>query len=310
MPARVEALPYASGPRATRRNRRLLWAFLPLIALAIAGIFARAPLTARYRTWAADRAARKLLARCLAYQAPAEQVVYEEDPTRAAALLRSSEYRTIPVLQRAMTNTLTDGALPFAWQVPVARTPQLWREYAQHIALLTIPSSAAVIFFHERVACDHKHWLVCVRANMTICKDDDGQYDPAAPWGISRFIEAETFPVDPHFDAESQPINGGLLDVTKAIADDHRTRRVVLRFSDDPDHRIAPPFPMRIYAGQPDSEDVSAFTFRVDFDGVGKSGTIAGHVGEDGSVWFSPDVGEISGYGPRAQLTPATHPAS
>jgi hypothetical protein len=91
---------------------------------------------------------------CLRYDRPAEEVVYEEDPARAAELLKTGgEYVAIPAD--------SEGGPPVAGHVPgVWLAMRRWATRAE-----TNEIRGAVLFLHERQTAAGNRGLVCVEAD-------------------------------------------------------------------------------------------------------------------------------------------------
>ena len=88
----AEPLSYLPAPKLLQRRwpRRIFLAFALIAALV---------LLARYgRRGLAHLDLMYIQARCAGYSAPDEQVVFEEEPTRAAVLLRDRSYQAVPFL--------------------------------------------------------------------------------------------------------------------------------------------------------------------------------------------------------------------
>ena len=150
----VNALAYAPPPRWHRRRRfrRAVGVVLLLAAGAAAWRYGKSAWT-RGRLLYYQR-------QCLAYTAPPDQVVYEQDPVRAAALLSRGSY----------TNVTPAGGPPEA-----ALTPRCWAEACRLAGGLTPPaagatavsgggSSGATLFLHERRSPGGQRRLVAVQS--------------------------------------------------------------------------------------------------------------------------------------------------
>lgn len=147
----MSELPPATTPPS--RPQRREWN--PLRLAIVAAVIAAIVLAILYRRSSTER--KKLLEiqqSCLRYQAPANQVVYDEQPARAAELLaRGGEYIAI---------STTDGP-------PVAGfVPQAWRDMRKWVMPQeTTPPRNAVLFLHERETYRGVRGLVCVEADRS-----------------------------------------------------------------------------------------------------------------------------------------------
>lgn len=281
-----------SGQRSC--HRRWMVASLLTIFVVAAGLSWyrwRGAIRSRYDAWQQLRADARQFARCLAYSAPRDQVVYEENPARASDLHTLSETHTIQTNWLTYTNTLSEGDLTFELQIPVARTPALWLEFARRVALSPVHPGTALLFMHQRTSANGTSRLVCVGADFDIRQITPDRND-LSNWGMARQIRAWTVAANPKDRPSDYVFDVGYLYIrTEGDLD------IISQFDSDPARPIASPFPMRFFAGQPDPADASRFTLEYQLEGIDFRGRISGVLQDDGEVWFSPDIGRTDGVG-------------
>ena len=246
-----------------------------LVALVVAALVWWDPAVRRVQRWRSERAYRQLQQTCMTYAAPANRVVYEEDPADAAALQkRDSAYAPILQLDRAtMTQIIRPG-----WQPPVQFTEPLWTKYS--VGIRRLPTTPrAVAFMGERRTKSGERRLVCVGIAIQAQQLADGR------WSIVRWLQAWSF-APSSLDSADQTAPMGLMVID---SDAKRPPGGSDPLTDDPDHPFTPPFPLRLYAGQPDPADASRFT--IGYALQGRRGTISGVLQDDGSVLLTPDIG-------------------
>ena len=239
------------GPR-----RVVVYAALLAVALAYS------PVMSRVRQWRAQRQTAERQRLCMIYTAPADRVVYEEDPARAAALLaRDPLYYPIEAFDLA-----TNQRVPSIDQPPVLREEPLWSRYNDSAGA----TKRSVLFLHERTSRSGGRQMVAVEMSSQLQRMEDGSL------GIFRFLTC--WPID----SETVEIDGGA------------PRRILLSadpIAADPTRRFSPPFPLRMYAGQPDPHDPSRFT--IAYELRGHRGLIVGVLGDDSRVVLTPDIGQL-----------------
>src|SRR5688572_13381902 len=217
--------------------RRVIWLSV-LFAFIVAPLVWWEPAVRRVQRWNREQQFLRAQRHAMRYTAPADQVVYEEDPAEAAALQkRDSAYVPILQLDRAtMTQIFRPG-----WQPPVQFTEPLWTQYSAGIKRLpTTPR--AVAFMGERRTKSGERRLVCVSIAVGAQQQADGR------WSIVRWLQAWSFaPGSLDSADQTAPMGQMLID-----SDAKRPPGDSDPLTDDPDHPFTPPFPLRLYAGQPD----------------------------------------------------------
>ena len=253
--------------------RRVIWLSV-LFAFVVAALVWWDPAVGRIHRWRVERAYRQLQQTCMTYAAPADRVVYEEDPAKAAALQELPAYAPILQLDRAsMRQTIRPG-----WQPPVQFTEPLWTKYSAGIRPLpTTPR--AIAFMGERRTKSGERRLVCVGIAVQAQQSADGR------WSIVRWLQAWSFATG-SLDSADQTAPMGQMVID---SDAKRPPGESDPLSDDPNEPFTPPFPLRLYAGQPDPADGSRFT--IGYALQGRRGAISGILQDDGSVLFTPDIG-------------------
>jgi hypothetical protein len=165
---------------------------------------------------------------CLQFSLPPDTVVYEEDPTGAAALLAGNpKYHPYPFQRRSSEHAAPSAATAAALDVPD------WNNLG--IAKPGTKINPAVIFLHERISPAGHRRLVCVR------------YWPQGDTFSPQFVQAlncDTFTVTPGTWSQAPALipKGWLYDVEQGWP-------------------RKPPL-VRIFAGQPDPNDPAHFTIR------------------------------------------------
>jgi hypothetical protein len=216
-------LDYAPAPRNRRWIYRVIFASL-LLGLALVA-WKWGP------TWWRRAEVLYWQHQCLQFSLSPDTVVYEEDPTEAAALLAGNpEYHPYPLQRRSSMQAAVSPATAAAFGVSEWNklTLVLSRSYSPLI-------NPAVIFLHERISPAGHRRLVCVR------------YGPQGDTFSAQFVQSlncDTFTVIPG--TWSQPPiytpQGWEFDVLTGWP-------------------RKPPL-VRIFAGQPDPNDPAHFTIR------------------------------------------------
>jgi len=233
------------------------------------------------------------LQRCLAFTQPADKVVWDEDPGRAAKLLAGGGYR--PVTPDA-SDFFSDAVPPVA---AAARPPTIPKPVLDGSMAPGAGASEAIAFLHGRRAGQQPERLVVVgisgplsttepngthQASETFDGDlwkwqtiDARSYgtsgvdglptsDGPSETSLKLQQDAEPTQMRAHWAAATQPGNPGEL---------------TIQYHDQ----------LRVYAAQPDPADASHFTMAYDLDG--KPGVIDGWLKPDGSVVLKPPVGKL-----------------
>jgi len=243
-------LDYAQAPRARRKILRRAPIVLLIVAAGIA-------------TWRFAPAAMRqvqLLSRerkCLNYSASTDQVIYEEDPIKAAELMiGNTEYAMYPINRE-----------PPPFECPVftnaaAHVPACWREY-QSITMIGMIQAASrygtIAFLHERTSPSGNRRLVCIR----------------------YFADPSTFVAEPlagfNYDAAV---------ITPATLIKQPQAAIQTYFIDVLSSWPKHPPRMRMYAGQIDPNDASHFTIR--YEMWGQSDVLDGFLDDKDQVTLKP----------------------
>jgi hypothetical protein len=194
---------------------------------------------------------------CLRYTAPADQIVYDEDPINAAKLLAGdSQYGAYALKRRSGPTPVTGSSVNAA-----ARVPDCWLRFGSITA--TTPKwgrgNGAVTFLHERVSRSGHRRLVCVR------------YFPEADTFVASLINGYNYSADAITPAAftKPPVRALLVYVIDVL-------------SGWPRH---PPM-VRMYAGQIDPNDSSRFTIR--YQMWAQSDTLDGRLEDNDDVTLTP----------------------
>jgi hypothetical protein len=219
------------GQSARRRRLRLALAAALVVALLVGGRWAW-PRVDGWLAWAGET--RRMWqdtrrhARCMAFVAPAEQVVWDEDPSRTAATLKAAaaaaDNRYVPV-------DLVDGRVAVA-----AATPEPWRRFwidRWGRATPTAVGNPAVLFLHGRATPSGTRCLVVIE--FALARSEHG------PHLCATLVEA-----------------GSL----------RRNARHHGPFAVFEDADVCPSPRKRFFAGQPDPDDESHFTIDYEIDGT------------------------------------------
>ncbi len=124
-------LDYAPGRSLVMRiGRRRLICLTIMVAIALAAIMLTDPVVRRITRWNAERRFLSLQRQAMSYVAPADRIVYEEDPASAAALLAGdSRYETNPFeLPKSFGKEFT-----WPWQPPARFIEPFWSQYADGV---------------------------------------------------------------------------------------------------------------------------------------------------------------------------------
>lgn len=257
---------------------------------------------------AAQREQQRLAAQqqCLTYAAPADQVVYDEHPVRAAALLAGGGgYETF----RSSTSPLGRGNQPPPrWQEPVRAAPppaftalaKEWYARAGVVVRLSsggtqrvTPDGSALLFLHERATPAGDRQLVVVRlASARSFTDGTGRR------GVQGNERTFTASKDRVLIAESWSLAapGTEARLTSScqlplLLPDSRRQEVVRFPEPSAEGEIPVPYhghALRFLAGRPDQADASRFTLSYDVDG--RPGVIDGRLGDEG-ISLTPRTG-------------------
>jgi hypothetical protein len=254
----IISLEYAKAPsRWPKRVLRILLALLP-----VAGALA----ARQYGPYAWHQA--RLLywqRKCLNFSMPTDAVVYEEEPTAAAQLLRNPEYSPY-ILRReqddkAPTAFIQAAALtPHCWSTvcTIARIPFWARGYVAGGP--SIGGPASIIFLHERVSPSGHRRLVCL-GYLPVCNT----FQPAFIPGFD-YVVCVVRPVTWTGQPVLAPPHGYAIEVKSSF----------------PRH---PPL-VRVYAGQPDPTDSSHFTVRYRI--WGQEDLLDGRLQDDDTITLTP----------------------
>ena len=220
---------------------------------------------------------------CLGNVASPTQVVYEEDPTRAAALLkRGTGYAAI-----SSSSSRSVFIPPAPWQVPVLL------KNAGTATQLRSTSDSTVAFLHGRKTPDGAQRLVWVdfKASEQMLIDSEA---PATTRYYNlrndRIFTARAY--DPAADGTLHVENSRSLLILQPL--DRQTLVVWHKGDSWESGRIEPHLSnvMRIFSGQPDPKDESHFTISYELDG--NPGVIDGWLLRDQTVALQPRTGGIT----------------
>ena len=207
---------------------------------------------------------------CLDYAAPADTLIYAEDPVGVRRLASAG------TVNRAASQRLPDLPLPLQWMPPVAVTDP-WCAAAMPANLGLRDTDGGTLFLHGRQAAPAatlRLVLVTVRGVQTAEKSytvSEGRRN----YGVStvrtltgRLLRPATAAADAEVADET----------TLDLVDDRLTlvTETTSESSGGPTYRIDYAGQLRLYAGQPDPLDPSRFTIPYDLDGT--RGTVVGHL--------------------------------
>jgi hypothetical protein len=264
-------LDYAQRSLVSRMAPRRLVVYAIALATALTIALAYEPAVRRVDRWRARRAFLAREAPCLTYAAPADRVVYEEDPARAAALAaRDPAYVLVTAFDLP-----TSSPLQLPGQMPVQYAERLWAEYHDGTAVAGRSPPRTVAFLHERLSKSGRRGLVAVEVSAQVHQVSAGR------WGMFRALVANRF--EPGAMAYTGPTP--TQEVLHIDVDAVRPPGPPPRDRPEPFHI---PAPLRLYAGQPDPNDTSRFTIAYELQGV--RGEIVGVLEDNGAVRLTPDV--------------------
>jgi hypothetical protein len=197
--------------------------------------------------------------KCLSYSAPADRVVYEEDPDAAAKLLATGSGEYVPTaLNRETGKAPTTAAshVPASWS---ALRPRVTTFPLMMYARNSSPATAGVVFLHELTSPGGSRRLVCVR------------YLPQSPTFSPAFVAGYDYDSDVLIPATwtrpaARVARGSAFSVLSNI----------------PRH----PPRVRMYAGQPDPADPTHFTIR--YEMWGQSDVLDGYLDNNDGVTLKP----------------------
>jgi len=196
---------------------------------------------------------------CLRYTAPANQIVYEEDPVNAAKLMATdAQYAPYPLKRRTQSESFTAAPVNAAAYVPAC-----WARFESAsnplVSLQLGRAYGAIVFLHERVAPSGHRRLVSVR------------YFPDIDTFVAAFINGYNYSTET---ITAATLRSPPTPAMRAYAID------VL--SGYPRH---PPM-VRMYAGQIDPNDPSHFTIR--YEMWGQTDTLDGRLDDNDDVTLTP----------------------
>ena len=296
----------AGGPVTVRGIRLLVVLTLintTLLAMSVLGPQLFPFLRQQWAQWRVSRAEAKtkqaalvLQQQCLAHAAPAEKVVYEEDPAEAARLLREFPLGYAPTARGV-------GSAPPGWVSPLrAALPPYFVPYvdAVHGGTRIHGADDPLLFLHARTTPGGTTYVVAVQLGVhhvfyrdVIAHGATGktmgvryQQDKSRTLtGVARIADQAgpaAMKVRQHHRAASL-----------ALPDSER--RVICEVSGglalDATPAIEYGNVMRFFAGQPDPADASHFTIRYQADG--REGVIDGWMKDDG-LHLRPREGQYS----------------
>jgi hypothetical protein len=298
------------GGRVSVRGFRLLLVLTllntTLLAASVLGPQLFPFIQASWGKWQASRAqeqarqaARAIEQQSLAHVIPADRVVYEEDPDRAAALVSAdpSGYRSV----RAGSSE------PPGWHAPVRAVSPGYANGNEY----------PLLFLHERVTPAGTHYVVTVY----LLTQNTFSRGPAGPSGKqasmylkkTRQLYAEARLATSR-GAPPPGVEGAHRKAVPLILPDAGARELV-RFSGDPSIDQSPRLDygniLRFFGGQADPDDAAHFTLHYQVDG--RDGVIDGWMKDDG-VEMRPREGhwtlEPNGLGWHLPAGPDTRPTT
>jgi hypothetical protein len=169
-------LEYAPGAP-VRRRKRVRRAMLLVVLVGV--------VLAAWRWWPAARDQVTLLywqRRCLNFEFPPDVVLYERDPTKAAALLRQTDPEYVPLPYYPHNGPMVTHAV---------YQPRALREFATRSAAGSSPGDRSIVFCHERRTPAGERRLVIVYAKPW---SDFGPlwewelYEPAGALGRAKLL--------------------------------------------------------------------------------------------------------------------------
>jgi len=235
---------------------------------------------------------------CLSFLEPADKVVWEEDPDRAAKLLATSWYASIPFSHDDF-HAPRGACRTFSLSYSLKQSPN----YAEDST--PVPNDATQVFFHGRKSASGNERLVIVSMSGSI--NYPNGYDMTSAWDAEvekkQVFTAAALHLEAGEDLMSIPLTGSRLELHPSSA----MLKMPLHWTPSPTPeqpgrvRIDYKDQLRIFAGQPDPTDASHFTIAYELDGV--PGTIDGWLFDDDSVRLKPRVGKVLGnqWYPRAK---------
>lgn len=274
---KLEPLHYGKRqPLVDRIGRRRFIVYSIIFAALLSAALAYEPVVRRAQRWRAERAFFARQRQCMAYAPPADRVVYEEDPRRAAALqAQDPAYVSVTVFDLPTSLPTKPNGQP-----PVQYAERLWAEYNAGL-WYPGPSSAGpssprtVAFLHERTTPSGKRCLVAVELSAQVHRVAPGR------WGIFRVLASSSFEEGSALESSPLPATETLhIDVDAAYPPEPLRQ---------PSDAFVPPAPLRLYAGQADPIDPSRFT--IPYEMNGERGVITGVLEDTGTVQLTPDDG-------------------
>ena len=193
---------------------------------------------------------------CARYTAAPDHVVYDEEPVRAAGLLKHSDAYVGYPLERHLGNKSIAAA---------AKIPDCWRRFIRLVPALPYPiprtgdASGALLFLHERTSSAGHRRIVCVH------------------------YYAETFSFTPNF-IESYNVESSVITPATWTSLAGRSSRP-LSIAVTSGFPTQPPN-VRIFAGQIDPNDPARFTIR--YQMWGREDVLDGRLMDDDSVSLQP----------------------
>ena len=240
VPQPAVTLDYGRSRRPWRLRKRHL-----LVAVTLAGCAAG--------SWTVGREARQRTQNLLyvrqaaRHVEPAETVVFEPDPARAAGLVRAGTHQP-----------LTKSAVSPAGRVE----PDSFRVLRQALAQSSFEAMGALVFLHELTTPSGARRIVAVHFLPYVLEGTEGGGGAGL---VARIFETGGYFGPPVYVGDS---NARMLVPADAPA--------LVATSIPP----AAAVPLRWFAGQPDADDPSHFTLDYELDGV--HGTVDGYLTDDG----------------------------
>ena len=296
----------AGGPVTVRGIRLLV--VLTLINTTLLGMSVLGPqlfpfLRQQWTQWRASRAEAKakqaalvLQQQCLAHAAPAEKVVYEEDPAEAARLVKAFPLDYAPTVRGT-------SPAPPGWRSPLkAAPPPYFVPYLDVVyGGMRVPGvDRPLLFLHGRSTPGGTTYVVSVQLEARHAFDRNFVADGVTgkPTGVKYYQEKRRtlYAVARVADAAGpSAVKGRQHSRTAQLALPDSERRLISEVAGGLSLDATPAIDygnvVRFFAGQPDPDDASHFTIRYQADG--REGIIDGWMKDDG-LHLRPRDGQYS----------------
>ena len=309
------------------RGVRLL-VVLTLINTTLLGMSVLGPqlfpfVTQQYAKWKASRAEAKALLAGLALQqqaaahvAPADRVVYEEDPAEAARLLKQRPLDYKP-------SGFVTGSVPPGWVAPVQATaPPYFASYvdAVHGGTRVHGVDNPLLFLHERKTPGGVAYVVAVQLSANHTFNRNSLVDVSGATTATRYRQTKhrsltaaariADPAGPAAAVKARRHSAGA-QLNLPDSAERQVSSIPPGLSIDVTPEIDYGNALRFFAGQPDPNDASHFTIAYQADG--RDGVIDGWLKDNGLVLRPREAQwsfDNSGQAWRLLHGPATKPGT